>query len=805
MARLTAGACKIAVLAMVALLLVLSLALAQVADAPDKRLDQARGQLDQIEAALARQTLSDEALLQLRQQLDPVSDLVEAVIAELTPTLAAIKSRLDQLIPKTADKPAAEKPPADAPSTESPAAIAERAEQEKLFKDIDGAVRRARALQVETAQTINTVQQRRRGLFTQALFEQSSSLFRPGLWLEVIGGLPHDIKATNVVAGDFYATMIRKLEGWRLPVLGGLLALAVGMLWPAILFTRRFLLRQMQEASPPRLKKVVAAAICATLILSVPLAFLAVAAGLATGFSLSFPTAAPLLTTMAEAVARVSITAALAIAVLQPERPGWRLAPVDDSAAIKITRLAWIIAVILSLTKIASALADVIGAGLPLLVAVRGTGALLVALAIGQSLDALADGESEKGKGAAPPPPHAGPLRLLAWLLSLAIIAAVVVGYIAFGSFLVEQVIWVGCIIAALFLLLALAEAGIPAVLEPQAPFGRFLFSTIGLHSEALQQIEVILGGIAQLGLYALAALLVVAPWGVQPDDYFGSLRTAFFGFKLGEVTISLSSIILALVVFGLALAVTRAVQRWLEVRFLPHTKLHSGLRNSIKTSLGYVGFVVAASLALSNVGLSLERVAFVAGALSVGIGFGLQSIVNNFVSGLILLWEGAIRVGDWIVVGEDQGIVRRINVRSTEIETFERSMVIVPNSSLVSGVVKNWVRGDRIGRVKIVLSLANTADVNEMRELLIKIVKDHEAVMKIPAPAVLFADLNETGARLELFCYVEEVEQAARVRSDLLFELHKRLNASGQIGMLASNALNLSGLAHASGAALKS
>ena len=123
------------------------------------------------------------------------------------------------------------------------------------------------------------------------------------------------------------------------------------------------------------------------------------------------------------------------------------------------------------------------------------------------------------------------------------------------------------------------------------------------------------------------------------------------------------------------------------------------GLRNSIRTSLGYLGFLVAAGLALGYLGLNYEKLALVAGALSVGIGFGLQSIVNNFVSGLILLWERAVRVGDWIVVGADQGFVRRINVRSTEIETFDRAQVIIPNSNLVSGVVTNLVRNDRSGR----------------------------------------------------------------------------------------------------------
>ena len=123
-------------------------------------------------------------------------------------------------------------------------------------------------------------------------------------------------------------------------------------------------------------------------------------------------------------------------------------------------------------------------------------------------------------------------------------------------------------------------------------------------------------------------------------------------------------------------------------------------VRNSIITVAGYVGVIISGAVAFSYLGLSLDKLAIVAGALSVGIGFGLQSIVNNFVSGLILLWERPIRVGDLMVVGDNEGYVRRINVRATEIETFDRSTVIVPNSNLISGVVKNRVRSDRIVRV---------------------------------------------------------------------------------------------------------
>ena len=216
--------------------------------------------------------------------------------------------------------------------------------------------------------------------------------------------------------------------------------------------------------------------------------------------------------------------------------------------------------------------------------------------------------------------------------------------------------------------------------------------------------------------LFVVAAGLVLAPWGLQRSDVPIDFGAAFFGFKVGDVTISPFSIFIAIGLFALVFGMFHAVLQWVDSKLFPHLNFDLGLRNSIRTSLGYLGFLVAAGLALGYLGLNFEKLAIVAGALSVGIGFGLQSIVNNFVSGLILLWERAVRVGDWIVVGADQGFVRRINVRSTEIETFDRAQVIIPNSSLVTGVVTNLVRNDRTGRVVIPLTVAASADPENVR-----------------------------------------------------------------------------------------
>ena len=154
--------------------------------------------------------------------------------------------------------------------------------------------------------------------------------------------------------------------------------------------------------------------------------------------------------------------------------------------------------------------------------------------------------------------------------------------------------------------------------------------------------------------------------------------------------------------------------------------------------------------------------------------------MVNNFVSGLILLWERTIKVGDWVVIGEDQGYVRRINVRATEIETFDRATMIVPNGNMVTSVVKNWVRTDRVGRIKVPLSVVWGTDPEKLREVLLVVAKSHEEVVGIPAPAVMFTALGANALHFELVCFVEDVERAVRVKSDLHFAIFKHFADAG-------------------------
>ncbi len=754
-------------------------ALAQTSPAPAphasaaQRVDEARAALDEIDKALANRSLSDDELAHLRGRLDPIETSANEVAEQLTPILAGIKARLDQLGPK----------PADNAPAESAQVSAERAEQQKRLTEVDETLKRARLIAVQADQTADQIAARRRALFTSALFQRTSSLFDPNLWTYVSREIPRDAAALAAVGRDFLANAASRLSGWYAAAFAALLLAFIALSVFATRVSRRIVAHESTIADPTRFQKVRAALWTGIVVAVVPIAAATLFFALLNTFDLISVRLEPLVRAIIAGVVRIALAAGLARGLLMLERPHWRLVNVSDSVAAKLSRVVITVAAVVSITRVLEACWVVASATLPVSVFTRGIGALCVAVAMATALYGILsepeDADECLGPRITTKRDWTGPLRFLAWAAILVIVAATAIGYIALAAFVVDQIVWVACVASLLYLLLTLVEEILDRSFKPTAPLGRWIMASIGIKRESLEPLGILLSGALHVVLFGVAALLVLAPWGVQSDDLASSVRAAFFGFTVGGVTISLSGIAVAVLIFGLAYGATRILQHWLDTRYLPHTHLDVGLRNSIKTSLGYVGFIIAVALAFGSLGLSFEKLAIVAGALSVGIGFGLQSIVNNFVSGLILLWERAIRVGDWIVVGDEQGFVRRITVRSTEIETFDRALMIMPNSNLVTGVVKNWVRTDRVGRLKISLSVQSGADPEKVRELLIGAAKAHDLILSIPAPQVLLTALEAAAYKYDLLAYVDDVETSQRVKSELMFEIHRRFKAA--------------------------
>lgn len=712
---------------------------------------------------------NENSLGSLRGQVESIMYESTQIAEKLRPRLTEVKDQIEKL----GAPPKGDGPP------EAPPVASERARLNALSAAIDGAIKTSELTWVRARQLIERITDMRHDLFAQSVTQRRPSPLSMTLWRDVWNDVPSVVNTIKYISSSWVEEASPKSAAVLAIVLSSF-ALYLGLRWTFRSFTASR--RRQRERAPAFFERATAATWYAPMRAIAPIfAALLLFVGLDSLDILHY-WADRVLWAAVKAVLIYSAIAAIVVAVMAPHESDWRIVPLNDSSSLQVSNvllgIAGIYAADLALAEISRWLTLTVSVTVVQTIVAN---MLLAGLFSCVLMTPFSLKEINGHKVSRLYPIwFKGPI----WLVVFAIIGATFSGYVAFGRFIAHQFVLTTVVLVVMWLLYLAIRALTREPQETGLPVVDILETKFGLDAPRRQTLARLTELALSLLLLMLAVPFILLQWGFSGADIRDWFRTMFFGFEVGTFRISLAKILLGLVLFIALVLLTRLFQRWLRDAMLAPAKMDAGIAHSIDTVMGYVGTALAGLLAVSYAGFDITNLAILAGALSVGIGFGLQSIVNNFVSGLILLFERPVKVGDWIVVGGDEGIVRRISVRSTEIETFDRSSVILPNSELIMGRVKNWTLRDAVGRNKIAFAVRYDMDPAKAREIALDLARKHPDVLKNPGPFVTFDSFVGDSAQLTLHFFVSDILARAAARSQLSFSLLKALPEAG-IGLM--------------------
>lgn len=287
------------------------------------------------------------------------------------------------------------------------------------------------------------------------------------------------------------------------------------------------------------------------------------------------------------------------------------------------------------------------------------------------------------------------------------------------------------------------------------------------------------------LKIIHLTALIIWLAVTANAFDIFNSLVQWFSEVlgksrTLGTLTLSLGDILVFIITVWVSLLLSRFIRFILQEDVMPRVKLPRGVSGSVSLLIHYTILFIGFLLALSAAGIEWSRFALLAGALGVGIGFGLQEIVNNFISGLILIFERPIKIGDNIEYAAVRGQVIRIGIRSSTVRTFDGAEVIIPNGHLISNELTNWTLSDHQRRVEVPVGVAYGSNPNQVLEILLKTARDHPEVLDNPEPVVLFTGFGDNSLNFALRFWTNNYLNWMIQSSQITLEIHNALYAAG-------------------------
>ena len=731
--------------------------------------------IEEAEKSINQLKAAEGELSRIRSDVERSIYELTAKAEELRPQLAEARSLVEKLGPP----PKSGEPPEPQQMTD------ERSRLNARVGALDGAIKQTELQWVRAKQLIDKITVIRYQLFTRNLLERRDSPLLPSVWRDVSSRMDTLVGRVRYYGGDWVTWASRKSK--ELAALGAM-TLLVGLGLGLVMRRRVHNTLRPRQPSPPFFERAKMAAVTLPQRLLAPVAATLILYFGLDWLDLLYPPWNTLgLTALKGALVFIAASVLLRTA-FEPSRPGWRLIPVSDATARRMCLAFMTIVTVYVIDTLLVDIARFIYAPLAVTVAKSFivsvvNVAILAALLLTRFEPQIGPDRPVNGHEYVPKPvTRHTPLwvKLPLWLTAATIIGASLSGYIALGRFVSHQLVLSGIVIGAAFVVYLALRSATRGKGEGTSAIGEALGQSFGIEGGRRRQITrlIELTGTLLVAMVALPALLL--QWGFSSDDIRDWSKAALFGFEIGQFRISLVRILLGIALFTALLFATRMFQRWLRDKVMTRDRMDAGIANSVDTAVGYVGTALAVLLAVSYAGFDVTSLAIFASALAVGVGFGLQSIVNNFVSGLILLVERPVKVGDWIVLGDQQGNVRRISVRSTEIETFDRASLIVPNSELISGRVLNWTHRNQVGRTVVKLTLDPSVDPERVLKILHACADSHPDILKAPRPFITFDNFSTAGLDFTIRVVVSDVYKGGNVATDLRVAILRILREEG-------------------------
>lgn len=333
------------------------------------------------------------------------------------------------------------------------------------------------------------------------------------------------------------------------------------------------------------------------------------------------------------------------------------------------------------------------------------------------------------------------------------LIIATLAGYVPLAEFLLNRVILSILAIGAFWLLDKFIRFAVHRLL-----LFKFWREKLRIGARFLVKTEFWFGLLLAPFIWLAALITVLSLWGFSTDIMLHDIKNFLLGFNIGDMRVSIVSLALGIVVFFGALFVAKSLKQSLLHGNLSKIEMQEDTRASLAAGISLIGFIVALVVAFAVMGGSLKSIAIVAGALSFGVGLGMQNIVSNFVSGIIILFERPIKIGDWVVINGQEGIVKTISMRATLLEAFNKSEIIIPNSAILSSSLVNMTYTNRAGQVAVKINVKYGANATDVRQTLVEIAKETPGVLATPEPSAAFSNMGDTTMEFTLQCYVANV-----------------------------------------------